>query len=126
MIMTIQILKNAVPLLKKSIEFNSSRTPGYLMTNTKYYTKTPLMPKIESHKFSTKDGIKCEYSSKTFQDKSKLEVFRLPDEVIKVVKNRFGEIKAFKSSIEQHNFNPDKTYEKAKEVISSKTRSFLA
>ncbi len=124
--MTIPILKNAVPLLKKSVEFNSSRTPGYIMTNTKYYTTPPLKLEIESHRFSTKDGIKCEYSSKTFQDKSKLEVFRLPDEVIKVVKNRFGEIKAFKSSIKQHNLNPDKTYEKAKDVISSKTHAFLA
>ncbi|HIS83234.1 hypothetical protein KID03_09460 [bacterium] len=124
--MTISILKNAVPLLKKSIEFNSSRTPGYRMTNTKYYTKSPLMPKIESHKFSTRDGIKCEFSTKSFQDGSKLDVFRLPDEIIKVVKNRFGEIKAFKSSIEQHNSNPEKTYEKAKEVISAKTRNFLA
>lgn len=124
--MTISILKNAVPLLKKSVEFNSSRTPGYRMTNTKYYTKSPLMPKIESHKFSTRDGIKCEFSTKSFQDGSKLDVFRLPDEIIKVVKNRFGEIKAFKSSIEQHNYNPEKTYEKAKEVISSKTRNFLA
>lgn len=104
--MTISILKNAVPLLKKSVEFNSSRTPGYRMTNTKYYTKSPLMPKIESHKFSTRDGIKCEFSTKSFQDGSKLDVFRLPDEIIKVVKNRFGEIKAFKSSIEQHNSNP--------------------
>ena len=124
--MTISILKNAVPLLKKSIEFNSSRTPGYRMTNTKYYTKSPLMPKLESHKFSTRDGIKCEFSTKSFQDGSKLDVFRLPDEIIKVVKNRFGEIKAFKSSIEQHNSNPEKTYEKAKEVISAKTRNFLA
>ncbi len=124
--MTISILKNAVPLLKKSVEFNSSRTPGYRMTNTKYYTKSPLMPKIESHKFSTRDGIKCEFSTKSFQDGSKLDVFRLPDEIIKVVKNRFGEIKAFKSSIEQHNSNPEKTYEKAKEVISAKTRNFLA
>ena len=124
--MTISILKNAVPLLKKSIEFNSSRTPGYRMTNTKYYTKSPLMPKIESHKFSTRDGIKCEFSTKSFQDGSKLDVFRLSDEIIKVVKNRFGEIKAFKSSIEQHNSNPEKTYEKAKEVISAKTRNFLA
>lgn len=124
--MTISILKNAVPLLKKSVEFNSSRTPGYRMTNTKYYTKSPLMPKIESHKFSTRDGIKCEFSTKSFQDGSKLDVFKLPDEIIKVVKNRFGEIKAFKSSIEQHNSNPEKTYEKAKEVISAKTRNFLA
>ena len=124
--MTISILKNAVPLLKKSIEFNSSRTPGYRMTNTKYYTKSPLMPKIESHKFSTTDRIKCEFSTKSFQDGSKHDVFRLPDEIIKVVKNRFGEIKAFKSSIEQHNSNPEKTYEKAKEVISAKTRNFLA
>ena len=124
--MTISILKNAVPLLKKSVEFNSSRTPGYRMTNTKYYTKSPLMPKIESHKFSTRDGIKCEFSTKSFQDGSKLDVFRLPDEIIKVVKNRFGEIKAFKSSIEQHNSNPEKTYEKAKDVISAKTRNFLA
>ena len=124
--MTISILKNGVQLLKKSIEFNSSRTPGYRMTNTKYYTKSPLMPKIESHKFSTRDGIKCEFSTKSFQDGSKLDVFRLPDEIIKVVKNRFGEIKAFKSSIEQHNSNPEKTYEKAKEVISAKTRNFLA
>lgn len=84
------------------------------------------MPKIESHKFSTRDGIKCEFSTKSFQDGSKLDVFRLPDEIIKVVKNRFGEIKAFKSSIEQHNSNPEKTYEKAKEVISAKTRNFLA
>ena len=90
------------------------------------YTKSPLMPKIESHKFSTRDGIKCEFSTKSFQDGSKLDVFRLPDEIIKVVKNRFGEIKAFKSSIEQHNSNPEKTYEKAKEVISAKTRNFLA
>ena len=124
--MTISILKNAVPLLKKSVEFNSSRTPGYRMTNTEYYTKSPLMPKIESHKFSTRDGIKCEFSTKSFQDGSKLDVLRLPDEIIKVVKNRFGEIKAFKSSIEQHNSNPEKTYEKAKEVISAKTRNFLA
>lgn len=118
--------KTAQPLLKKCTTFNSPNLTNYKMVNTKYYSKTPLNPNIETNKFVTPEGINTEFSSKTFQNGYKFEIYRLPDEVIKVLKNKFGEIKAFKSSIEQHNQNPARSYENVKDAMRSKTHNFLA
>lgn len=119
--------KTAVNMLKKSTTFHSANIDGAKMVNTRYFTKNPLSPQIESHQFiDGNKGVYSEFSSKTFANGNKLEIYKLPDEIIKVVKNKFGEIKAFKSSIEQHNSNPERTYEKAKDAMRAKTRNFLA
>ena len=112
-------------LISKSVTFNSPRNTGSRMINTKYYTNSLLNPRIETHLILNKNSNKIEFSSKKFDNGDKFELYKLPDRMIKIVKNQFGEIKAFKSSISQHNENPMRTSENAKSIIASQTRNFL-
>ena len=120
--------KTAQNLAKKSVTFVSPRVHGLKMVNAKYYNTSGnlLNPNIETFTINNRDGVISEFSSKRFQDGSKFEIYRLPDEIIKVFKNKFGEIKAFKSSIEQHNTQPESIYENVKNTMRSKTHNFFA
>lgn len=119
------INQTAGKLLKQTTIFNSPHIDTLKMVNNKYYSKTPLNPEIETHKIMSPKGIHSEFSSKTFTNGSKFEVYRLSDEIIKVAKNRFGEIKAFKSNIKQHNLDPMRIYENVKKAMHSQIHNFL-
>lgn len=117
--------KTAGVLLKQAVPFNSPEISGLRMINTKYYKTTPRNPRIETNQIIGKNGNPIEFSIKKFDNGDKFELYKLPDEVIKILKNKFGEIKAFKSSIKQHNDNPQKTYENAKLSMRSQVCNFL-
>lgn len=113
-------------LISKAVTFNSPKTYNSRLINSKYYTTSPLNPKIETNKIINSNGKNIEFSIRKFDNGKKFELYKLPDEVIKVIKNKFGEIKAFKSSIDQHNENPYKTYENAKASMNAQIKSFLS
>ena len=113
-------------LISKAVTFNSPRTYSSKLINSKYYTENALAPKIETSQIISSKGKNIEFSIKKFDNGEKFELYKLPDEIIKVIKNKFGEIKAFKSSIEQHNENPYKTYENAKESMNAQIKNFLS
>lgn len=120
--------QTASKLIKKSSEFASPKFDGLKMIHSHYHkpNKSPLNPEIETLQFINNEKIQSEFSTRKFQNGDRFEVYRLPDEVIKVLKNKFGEIKAFKSSIAQHNHKPAIAYENAKNAMRSKTHNFLA
>ena len=119
------IEKTAGALFEKTTSFNSPRINGLRMVNKKYYETNPLNPRVEIHKIASKNGNTVLFASKKFDNGNKFELYKLPDEIIKVLKNKFGEIKALKSSIAQHNENPQKTYENAKSSMASQIHNFL-
>ncbi len=117
---------NAQILNKKVTIFDSPRVDGLKMINTKYYDKSPLRPIIESHQFINNGKINAEFSSKTLSNGDKFEVYRTPEEIVKLIQYRFGGIKAFKSSIDIHNQTPEKIRNKMKDSFTNKTHNFLA
>jgi len=117
---------NAQILNKKVAQFNSPRVDGLKMINTRYYIKNPLRPVIESHQFINNGKINAEFSSKTLSNGDKFEVYRTPEETVKLIQDKLGKIKAFKSSIDIHNQIPGEICEKMKESFTHKTHNFLA
>lgn len=120
--------KTAETLSKKSVAFISPRVPDLKLVNTKYYNNSGSLfnPNIETFTITNGSGAITEFSSKRFNDGSRFEIYKLPDEIVKVLKNRFGEIKAFKSTVEQHNRQPEEIYENVKNTMRSKTHNFFA
>ncbi len=120
--------KTAETLAQKSVTFVSPRVPDLKLVNTKYYNNSGSLfnPNIETFTIKNGSGAITEFSSKRFDDGSKFEIYKLPDEIIKIFKNRFGEIKAFKSTVEQHNRQPEEIYENVKNTMRSKTHNFFA
>lgn len=120
--------KTAETLAQKSVTFVSPRVPDLKLVNTKYYNNSGSLfnPNIETFTIKNGSGAITEFSSKRFNDGSRFEIYKLPDEIIKVLKNKFGEIKAFKSTVEQHNRQPEEIYENVKNTMSSKTHNFFA
>ena len=118
----------AVTLIKKSSTFASPRIDGLKLTNTKFYEQypDPRTLKIETHRIESPAGIHIEFSSrKNLQNGNMFEVYKFPEETIKILKNRFGEILKFKSSLDCHNLNPEWTYKNAKESMAEKFKRFL-
>lgn len=117
----------ASKIIKKVSKFSSPDVDDFKMIHSKYYhpDKSPLNPEIETLQFTNSDKVQTEFSSRKFQNGCRFEVYKLPDEIIKVFKNKFGEIKAFKSSIEQHNQTPSRTYENVKDAMRAQTHNFL-
>ncbi len=120
--------KTAETLAQKSVTFVSPRVPDLKLVNTKYYNNSGSLfnPNIETFTIKNGSGAITEFSSKRFNDGSRFEIYKLPDEIVKVLKNRFGEIKAFKSTVEQHNRQPEEIYENVKNTMRSKTHNFFA
>lgn len=120
--------KTAETLAQKSVTFVSPRVPDLKLVNTKYYNNSGSLfnPNIETFTIKNGSGAITEFSSKRFNDGSRFEIYKLPDEIIKVLKNKFGEIKAFKSTVEQHNRQPEEIYENVKNTMRSKTHNFFA
>ncbi len=120
-------IKAVERLTQKNTIFKSPRIKDLTMLNTRYFNKTNtlLTPDIESIKIQKGRDTVVEFSSKKFSNGNIFEVYRLNDEIIKVLKNRFGEIINFKSSISNNNNNPAHTYELAKDAVNAKIRNFL-
>ena len=119
---------SAYTLVKKMSSFASPHVDGLKITNQKLYEQIvdPRTLKIEIHKIESPLGIHAEFSSRTSkQNGNKFEIYKLPEETIKVLKNRFGEIIKFKSSVVSHNFSPEWTYKNVKETMAEKLRVFL-
>ncbi len=113
-------------LFRKSTTFVSPDVEGLKMVNKTIYKESPLNPLIETNKILDQDVLKAQFTSKRLSNGDRVEHYNFPDELIRVVKNKFGQIKEFKSSIEQHNTTPKQTYEDVKNAMTSLVRSFLS
>lgn len=117
----------SVKLLRKNAQFNSLHIDGLKMVQTKYSFPQTRTPYIVSNKI-VNNGIKeIEYSEKRFSNGNIFEVYNLPGEIIKVIKNKFGEIKALKSSTKSHNsINQERLYQGVKDIMEYKIKNFLS
>lgn len=120
-------VKTAKVLNKKVTPFYSPIVEGQKVVNTRYFDSSTsvLNPKIETHRFENKDGVYSKFESRKFDNGDRFELYQTPEEEIKLVKNRFGEIKAFKSSVPTHNNSPEIVLEKIKDVFASLNRNFF-
>ena len=118
----------ATKLIKKVSPFASPHVDSLKVVNQKFYEQiiSPRTLKIETHKLESPLCVHAEFSSRTSsQNGTKFEIYKLPEETIKVLKNRYGEIIKFKSSMDCHNFSPEWTYKNVKEAMAEKLRAFL-
>lgn len=121
------VRNTATKLVKKTSSFASPYVDGLKITNQKFYEQginQTLQPRLETHRLESKDGIHAEFSSRTSKN-YKFEVYKLPEETIKILKNRFGEIIRFKSTMDCHNKQAEWTYRNVKETMAEKLRAFL-
>lgn len=72
-------------------------------------------------------NVNAECSIKKFADGSRFEVYRMKDAVLKFMKNKFGEIKAFKyrGAGEKENVPRENIIENTKLSFASKIRNFF-
>lgn len=125
--MTIGI-NTAERLIKQTSTFASSHTKGLHMINERYFAKSKgisLNPNIETQKIKLENKTISECSTKIFKNGNKFEVYRLPEGIVKVLKNRFGEIKKFSGSNKDKNINAETTLENIKTLFAEKIQEFL-
>ena len=119
----------AFPGVKPNTHFRRKAKPyaNKKKSYTRYFDSSTsvLNPKIETHRFENKDGVYSKFESRKFDNGDRFELYQTPEEEIKLVKNRFGEIKAFKSSVPTHNNSPEIVLEKIKDVFASLNRNFF-
>ena len=134
-------IQGSSKLIKKISIFNSPHIDGYKLVNTKYYDSGKLTrrPRIESVQFiKTKDetetasliankesSVLGEYNGKSFENSSKFEIYKLHEDVIKLIKDRFGTIIAFKTNVKNSKLNNDRLYDNFKTALNGMTRNFL-
>lgn len=121
-------INTAEKLIKQTSKFDSSHTKGLQMINERYFTKSKgvsLSPDIESQKIKLGHKTISEFSTKKFKNGDKFEVYRLPEHIIKVLKNRFGEIKKFSNSNKNDTGKSETILEQVKTLFAEKIQEFL-
>lgn len=121
-------INSAETLIKKTSEFSSSHTKGLRMINERYFAKSKGIsynPDIETQKIMHNNEITAEFSTKKFPNGDRFEVYRTPEVIVKVLKNRFGEIKKFSNSNANSRLKPETALEYIRSVFNSKIEGFL-
>lgn len=121
-------INTAEKLIKQTSKFDSSHTKGLQMINERYFTKSKgvsLSPEIETQKIKLGHKTISEFSTKKFKNGDKFEVYRLPECIVKVLKNRFGEIKKISNNNRIYNIKSDAILENVKNLFAGKVKEFL-
>ena len=114
-------------IASKAKEFKSVNVKGLRLINQNFYPQSGNYPIISSSKILDGNSVNSEYSIKKFADGTRLEVYRMKDAVLKLVKNKFGEIKAFKyrGAGEKADVPRENIIENTKLSFAAKVRSFF-
>ena len=116
----------AVKLIEKTSKFTSKRaTTGVLVDKEYKLANGAMLPFIKSNQIFDSGKIVAESSVKKFADGSKFEVYRMKDSVLKILKNKFGEILGYKSSEKSSVLSKEEIIENTKMAFASKVRRFL-
>ena len=83
-------------IASKPQEFNSGHVKGLRLINQRFTPQDGVYPIISTSQIVDGYNVNAECSIKKFADGSRFEVYRMKDAVLKFMKNKFGEIKAFK------------------------------
>lgn len=111
-------------LLNKTTQFNSQRVSDYVLTSKRYYTKNQYNPVIEELTMSDKKNVTRSISMKR-PNGVNLNILEANGEYIKVLRDRLGEVLAYKSNI---NFRPEdleRVYKNTTELVRSRLENFL-
>ncbi len=85
-----------IKLIEKTSTFNSHLVKGLNVKISNYNFVNSNIPKIESSVIKDSSGVIAEFSSKRMDNGSRFEVYKQRENVLKVLKNKFGEILSFK------------------------------
>lgn len=111
-------------LLSKTTQFNSTRVSDYVLTNKRYYTKSPYRPVIEEQVLSDNKNItRCSFMRRP--NGLSLNVLEANGEFIKVLRDKFGKVLSYKSNV---NFRPEdleRVYKNTTELVRSRLENFL-
>lgn len=120
-------INTAIKLTKEVHSFKSPHVKGLTLNNTEYFLAGQKSLNIETSKITDWTGVNAEYSSKKLSNGAKFEVYRMKDAVLKIIKDKFGEIKAYKfKGMEKSEAMPKESIiENTKLAFASKIRSFL-
>ncbi len=120
-------INTALRLSKEVHSFKSPHVKGLALSNSEYFMAGQKSPYIEASKITDWSGVNAEYSSKKLTDGAKFEVYRMKDAVLKVIKDKFGEIKAYKFNGMKKSdaMSKENIIENTKLAFASKVRSFL-
>ncbi len=119
---------NAPKLIASKVqEFRSVNVKGLRLINQNFHPQSGNYPIISSSKILDGNSVNSEYSIKKFADGTRLEVYRMKDAVLKFVKNKFGEIKAFKyrGTGEKADIPRENIIENTKLSFAAKIRRFF-
>lgn len=117
----------SLKLVKEVQPFKSPNVKGLLLENSKYHYIGNKHSYIESSKISDMAGTNAEYSTKKLTNGGIFEVYRMKDVVLKFIKNKFGDIKAFKlSGMKKTDIMPkENIIENTKQAFAAKVKSFF-
>lgn len=114
-------------IASKPQEFKSVHVKGLRLINQDFALKNSAYPIISSSKIMEGNNVSAECNVKRFADGARLEVYRMKDAVLKFVKNKFGELKAFKfeSPSDAGIMSKENIIENTKLSFASKVRNFF-
>lgn len=114
-------------IASKPQEFNSGHVKGLRLINQRFTPQDGVYPIISTSQIVDGYNVNAECSIKKFADGSRFEVYRMKDAVLKFMKNKFGEIKAFKyrGAGEKENVPRENIIENTKLSFASKIRNFF-
>lgn len=120
-------INSGLKLAKEIQPFKSPHVKGLSLENSKYYMQGKKAPYIESSQISDLSGINAEYSTKKLANGGILEVYRMKDAVLKLIKTKFGEIKAYKfNGMKNADVMPkENIIENTKMAFAAKIRNFF-
>mgnify|MGYP004610099125 CR=1 FL=1 len=120
-------VNSGLKLAKEIQPFKSPHVKGLSLKNSQYYMNGRKTPYIESSQISDLSGINAEFSTKKLANGGIFEVYRMKDVVLKLIKNKFGDIKAFKlSGMEKSDVMPkENIIENTKQAFAAKVKSFF-
>ncbi len=103
---------------------NSTRVEGLQMIEKLAFSQKPTRPTIMLKKLSLNGETLAEVGEKRLSNGLMFETYNANGSKIKLIKNIFGELLAFKTNIQNYPFNPHKLVENMKDTIRYKFASF--
>ena len=107
--------------------FNSTHVKGLRLINQSFSPSNGIRPSIDINRIEEGNNLNAECIIKNFADGARFEVYRMKDAVLKFVKNKYGEIQAFKyrGVGEKENVPCENIIENTKLAFAAKIRNFF-
>jgi len=114
-------------LKEVSIPLYNSEQKGLKILSRKFYDNSLSVkrPKIECCEIMDKSGITAQFSTKMFKNGNRFEVYRVCGDVIKIIKNKFGEIQNFSTNVKQKVLSPEHLLRNIQDAFGTKINNII-